>query len=44
MKKYNKPALNIEKIELNDWDKSWREGYILIYCDKCSNQIEVRRK
>ena len=33
-----------EKIELNDWDKSWREGYILIYCDKCSNQIEVRRK
>lgn len=33
-----------EKIELNDFDESWREGYILVYCDECASQIEVKLK
>lgn len=31
-----------EKLEIEDYDKSWRDGYVLVYCDECSNQIEVR--
>lgn len=33
-----------EKININDYDESWRDGFILVYCDECGNQIEVRRK
>ena len=33
-----------EKLELNDYDESWREGYILIYCDECGSQIELKLK
>lgn len=33
-----------EKLELNDFDESWRTGYVLIYCDECGNQLEIRTK
>ena len=33
-----------ESIELNDYDDSWRDGYILCYCQECGNQLEIRVK
>ena len=33
-----------ESIELNDYDDSWRDGYILYYCQECGNQLEIRVK
>ena len=33
-----------EMLSLNDYDESWREGYILICCQECSNQIEAKIK
>lgn len=33
-----------DKLDIEDFDLSWREGYILVYCDECANQIEVKVK
>ena len=30
--------------ENGDFEPSWREGYVLIYCEECGNTIEVRRR
>ena len=30
--------------ENGDFEPSWREGYVLIYCEECGNTIEVRKR
>ena len=30
--------------ENEDFEPSWREGYVLIYCEECGNTIEVRKR
>ena len=29
-------------LENEDYDNSWREGYVLIYCEECGNTMEVK--
>lgn len=31
-------------MENEDYEPSWRNGYILIYCEQCGNTIEVKAK
>ena len=30
--------------ENEDYEPSWREGYVLIYCEECGNTIEVKKR
>ena len=31
-------------MENEDYEPSWREGYVLIYFEECGNTIEVRKR
>lgn len=30
--------------ENEDYEPSWRAGYVLIYCEECGNTIEVKKR